>query len=205
MTFDWIVQGGPVMYPLLACSLVSVTITIERAIFWVREHRSRDRGRLDHLADLIAQGNIAQAQQLCEGSEDPIVRVVRFALGHRHESLEAALRLGAGEEIRRMGRYLKIHDTIVTLAPLLGILGTVLGIISSFDVMAGGRIDNPVEVTGGIAEALITTAVGLVVAMLSLIPYNYFSARLEREVSEMESRLTGMEIMYRKGMAGDAT
>ncbi len=204
MTFDWIVQGGPVMYPLLACSLISVTITLERALFWARERRSRDRDRLDRLADLIAQGSISEAQRLCEGSDDPIVRVVRFALLHRHESLEAALRLGAGEEVRHMARYLKIHDTIVTLAPLLGILGTVLGIITSFDVMGGG-VDNPVAVSGGISEALITTATGLVVAMLSLIPYNYFSARLEHAVSEMESRLTGMEIMYRKGMSGHAT
>lgn len=204
MTFDWIVQGGPVMYPLLACSLISVTITLERALFGARERRSRDHDRLDRLADLMAQGRIDEAQRLSEGSNDPVARVVRFALLHRHESLEAALRLGAGEEVRRMARYLKIHDTIVTLAPLLGILGTVLGIITSFDVMGAG-VDNPVAVSGGIAEALITTAAGLVVAMLSLIPYNYFSARLERAVSEMESRLTGMEIMYRKGMSRHAT
>ncbi len=205
MSFDWIVQGGPVMYPLLACSLVSVTLTIERAIFWNSDRRSRDGGLLDRLADLLAHGKVSEAQQLCETSRDPIVRVLRFGLEHRQESLEAALKLAANEEIRRMRRYLKIHDTIVTLAPLLGILGTVLGIITSFDVMGGGGIDNPVAVTGGIAEALLTTAVGLVVAMLSLIPYNYFSSRLEEAVSVMESRLTSFEIMYRKGMAGRAS
>ncbi len=205
MSFDWIVQGGPVMVPLLACSVVSVTLTIERAIFWNSDRRSRDAGLLDRLADLLAHGQVTEAQQLCETSRDPIVRVLRFGLEHRQESLEAALKLAANEEIRRMRRYLKIHDTIVTLAPLLGILGTVLGIITSFDVMGGGGIDNPVAVTGGIAEALLTTAVGLVVAMLSLIPYNYFSSRLEEAVSVMESRLTSFEIMYRKGMAGRAS
>lgn len=205
MNLDWIIQGGPVMYPLLACSLASVTITVERAIFWSRDRRSRKPRLLEQLADLLARGKVAEAHRLCEGSSDPIVRVLRFGLEHRQESLEAALKLAAGEEIRRMRRYLKIHDTIVTLAPLLGILGTVLGIITSFEVMSGGGIDNPTAVTGGIAQALLTTAVGLVVAMLSLIPYNYFSARLEEAVSAMESHLTSFEIMYRKGMAGRAS
>ncbi|MCC6908041.1 MAG: MotA/TolQ/ExbB proton channel family protein [Phycisphaerales bacterium] len=205
MNLDWIVQGGPVMYPLLACSLVSVTITLERAIFWSRERRSRDSALLDQLAELLARGEVARAQQASEGSRDPIVRVLRFGLEHRHDSLEAALKLAANEEIRRMRRYLKIHDTIVTLAPLLGILGTVLGIITSFDVMGSAGVDNPIAVTGGIAEALLTTAVGLVVAMLSLIPYNWFSARLDEEVSVLESRLTSFEIMYRKGVAGRAS
>jgi biopolymer transport protein ExbB len=205
MNLDWIIQGGPVMYPLLACSLVSVTITIERAIFWGRDRRNRNPALLDRLADLLAHGKSDEAHRLCEGSSDPIVGVLRFGLEHRQESLEAALKLAANEEIRRMRRYLKVHDTIVTLAPLLGILGTVLGIISSFDVMSGTGIDNPTAVTGGIAEALLTTAVGLVIAMLSLIPYNYFSARLDEAVSAMESHLTSFEIMYRKGMAGRAS
>lgn len=198
MGLDWIHQGGPLMYALIACSVVSVTITIERLIFWVRFGREQDGDLFNRVRGLVSQGRRDEAAALCAGSRDATVRVCRYAFEHPQESLEAALRMGANEEVRRMGRYLRIHDTIITLAPLLGILGTVLGIISTFEVLGGGRIDNPVAVTGGIAEALVTTAAGLAVAMISLVPYNYFTARLERAVGELEGHLTSFEIAFRQ-------
>ncbi|MHC5002977.1 MAG: MotA/TolQ/ExbB proton channel family protein [Planctomycetota bacterium] len=199
MPFDWINQGGPVMYPLLACSMAAVTIAIERLAFWWRIRRSRDTALVERMCELIGSGRYDEAEQISDGSVDPIARIFRFGLTHRHVSLEAALQMAAGTEIRGMRRYLKILDTIVTVAPLLGILGTVMGIIVSFDVIGGGRIDNPVEVTGGIAEALLTTAVGLVVAIMALIPYNYFVAKMEDAISELESHLTSFEILFKKG------
>ena len=199
MQGEWFIQGGPIMYPLLGCSLLAVTITIERLIFWSRTRRRRDQPQIERICELVAAGDYDEAQTLSGASGDPVARIFRFGLTHLHVSLEAALQMAAGEEIRRMRKFLKVLDTIVTLAPLLGILGTVLGIITSFDVMSGGRIDNPVEVTGGIAEALITTAFGLVVAMLALIPYNYFTARVDDAVGDMEGQLTSFEIMFKKG------
>jgi biopolymer transport protein ExbB len=205
MDFDWLIQGGPVMYPLLACSLLAVTIMIERTIFWARLRRNRDAALLERVCELVSRGEYDQAKAMSLGSADPIVRIMQFGLTHLNVSLEAALRMAVGQEIRRMRKFLRVLDTIVTLAPLLGILGTVIGIITSFDVMSGGRIDNPVEVTGGIAQALLTTAFGLVIAMLALLPYNYFTARLEDAISEMEGHLTSFEIMFEKGrLAGEA-
>jgi biopolymer transport protein ExbB len=198
---SWLTAGGPIMYALLACSLVAVTIALERAIFWWRRRRDRDRATAERACHLLGEGRLPEAEAAIAGSEDAVARVMRFALEHRDESLEAAVRLAATREMRGMRKFLRVLDTMVTLAPLLGILGTVLGIIVSFDVMGGGRIDNPIEVTGGIAQALLTTAAGLVVAIIALIPFNYFTGRMEDEVAEMESHLTTFEIMLKRGIA----
>jgi len=203
MNFDWLHAGGPVMYILLACSVVSVTITIERLIFFARDRARRSEKQIEQLVRLLSEGNLVKAGELAKQSRDPVVRIARFALAHPEESAEAALKIGAGPEIRRLRKFLRIHDTIITFAPLLGILGTVLGIIVTFDVIGasggGGDVNNPIEVTGGIAQALLTTAAGLVVAILSLLPYNYFSARVEDRVVEMEAHLTSIEIALKKG------
>lgn len=203
MSIDWFIQGGPIMYLLLVCSLVSLTITFERILFWYRFRRNRNGALAERVARVVGEGRFEEAARIMSTSEDSIVRVFRFGLTHREESMEAALRMGAGHEIRSMAKYLKIHDTIITLAPLLGILGTVLGIITAFDVIGGSTVEDPIAVTGGIAQALVTTAAGLVVAMFSLIPFNYFTARMDDAISEMESHLTNFEIMFRRGRATD--
>ena len=193
MNFDWITQGGPVMFLLLGLSVVSVTITIERLLFWQRFRKHHDTERIEKICHLVAQGQYEKAKVAAADSEDATIRTIRFGLTHEVELIEAALQMGAGIEIRRMKKYLRVHDTIITLAPLLGILGTVLGIIETFDVLSGQRLDNPEGITGGIAQALLTTAAGLVVAMLSLVPYNYFSAKVEDTVSEMEAHLSAFQ------------
>jgi len=97
-------------------------------------------------------------------------------------------------EIPVLKSRLGILDTIVTLAPLLGLLGTVVGMIGSFDVMADGGIGQPHAVTGGVAEALIATATGLLIAILTLVSYNYFTARTEREMDQMEHFSSSLEL-----------
>jgi biopolymer transport protein ExbB len=149
----------------------------------------------------VGEGRLEDAESGSAGSADPVVRVMHFGLAHHELSIEAALMLAAGREIQAMRRSLRVLDTIVTLAPLLGILGTVLGIIGAFDVLGGSLVDNPVAVTGGIAEALITTAVGLVVAMVALVPFNYFSARMDDAVSQMEGHLGAFQLMFSRGRA----
>jgi biopolymer transport protein ExbB len=97
-----------------------------------------------------------------------------------------------------MGKYLNILDTIITVAPLLGIFGTVVGIINSFDVLGHAGIEHPQIVTGGIAQALITTATGLGVAMMTLLPYNYFQSRIEYASKELEKFGTSLEITFQR-------
>ena len=119
-------------------------------------------------------------------------------IAHRHYSLPNALEMGAEEEIKKMGKYLNILDTIITVAPLLGIFGTVIGIINSFDILGLAGIEHPQVVTGGIAQALITTATGLGVAMMTLLPYNYFLSRIQSASKELEKFGTSLEITFQR-------
>ena len=100
------------------------------------------------------------------------------------------------EEIKRMKRYLPVLDTLITAAPLLGILGTVIGIIHSFDMLGRAGIQDPQAVTSGIAQALITTAAGLLIAIFTLFPYNYFMSKVEKAASRIEKYATSLEIVH---------
>ena len=98
-----------------------------------------------------------------------------------------------------MKSAMAILDTIITMAPLLGILGTVTGIIQSFDLLGQLQVEDPRGVADGIAEALITTAAGLVIALGTLLPFNYFISRIQRETRRLEQVATQFEVVYRKG------
>lgn len=191
-------RGGPVMIPLLICSLISLTIIIERTIFWLREEGRRDQKLVKRIFELARAGDFAKIRKEVAGSRDYIVRILVCGLVHREYSLSDALEMAASQEVGRMRKYLGILDTIITLAPLLGILGTVIGIINSFHLLGQSGIEAPRAVTEGIAQALITTAAGLVIALFTLIPYNYFNARVEQAASLMEKYATSLEITLGK-------
>jgi biopolymer transport protein ExbB len=107
------------------------------------------------------------------------------------------MEVAAEAEIERMTRGLNILDTIITMAPLLGILGTVIGIINSFELLSHSGIQNPKAVTGGIAQALITTAAGLTVAILTLVPFNFFVAKVKKATKEINKAVVRFEAAYR--------
>ncbi len=186
------------MYPLLFCSILSLTIVIERGMFWIRERKRRDRRRLDLMMDLFEKKDLEGAKKVAANTADFVIRVLVCGIVHREFSLRDALRMAADEEISRMRRYLPILDTMITLAPLLGILGTVTGIIFSFNMLGVVGVEDPRAITAGIAQALITTAFGLAVAILSLIPYNYFISRVEKAALEIEQYATSLEILVEK-------
>ena len=186
------------MYPLLFCSLISLTIVIERGIFWMREKKRRDRKLLERFMSLVEKGDLEEAREVVADSRDPVVRVLVCGIVHREFSLKDALRMSADEEIARMRRYLPILDTMITLSPLLGILGTVTGIIYSFNMLGGAGVENPAMITAGIGQALLTTAFGLAIAIFSLIPYNYFLSTIEKAAQEMEKYGTTLEILFER-------
>lgn len=189
-----ILQGGWVMLPLLVCSLVSVTIIIERMLFFKRMTTS---GKPDQLLKLVRHNKMAEALDLAKQSPLPIMKVLSAGIHHLHEAGEAMEAAGI-DEIVNMRRGLPVLDTIITLSPLLGLLGTIIGMISSFHIMAATGMGQPHAVTGGVAEALIATAAGISVAVLTLIPHNYFLARIEKETAAIETYATRLEIALKK-------
>ena len=195
---DLFFRGGPVMYPLLACSLLVLTVIIERLLFWTTVDLSRNRQLIEDALELCRHGDWKAVRDKVSGSKDFIIRVLVSGILHREFSMTKAMEATAAEEIRNMRRYMGVLDTMITVAPLLGIFGTVIGIINSFEALGTAGIDQPQAVTVGIAQALITTAAGLGIAILSVFPYNYFNSRVEKAVLNIEKYSTSLEIVYEK-------
>jgi len=206
---DMFIRGGPLMWPLLLCSIVSLTISIERVLFWWREKRRRDNNRLERIFRQTEAGDPHSALSVSHGKTagadglDYAVRILASGFAHRDYGLRESMEVAAEDEIERMKRGLDILDTIITMAPLLGILGTVLGIIDSFDLLGNSGIENPKAVTGGIAQALITTAAGLTVALMTLVPFNYLVAKVKKEAKEVNKIMVRFEAAYRNGLEKD--
>jgi len=196
--WTFFIRGGPIMYPLLICSLISVTIIVERIIFWLSAKKEREPLLISEMLQLAEKGHYEKAVQRARGSRDYIARVLLEGIVHRNYSLSQALEMGAEEEVKRMRKNLTILDTIITLAPLLGILGTVTGIINSFHLLGAAGLESPRVVTEGIAQALITTATGLAIAIMTLIPYNYFLSRIERTAREIEKFANSLELTFER-------
>jgi biopolymer transport protein ExbB len=195
---DIFLKGGPVMYPLLFCSILALTVIIERLFFWIREDIKRDQSLVDLALELCRKGDWEGVREKVAGSKDFVIRILVSGILHKEFSMTKAMESAAAEEIKRMSRYMSVLDTMITVAPLLGIFGTVLGIISSFELLGTGGIEDPKAVTAGIAQALITTAAGLGIAILSVFPYNYFNSRVENAGLTIEKYATSLEIVYEK-------
>ncbi|MFO7754002.1 MAG: MotA/TolQ/ExbB proton channel family protein [Desulfobacteraceae bacterium] len=187
-------SGGFLMYPLLLCSIVSLTVIIERVIFWLSAGMETNRKVIERIFELTEKEDFEGVKKAAEGSKSYVVRVLLSGILHRDYDPVKAMELAVTDEFMRMKRYMGILDTIITVAPLLGILGTVAGIIESFDMLGAGGIEHPQAVTGGIAKALITTASGLAIAIITVFPYNYFNSRIERAGRIIEKYTTSFEI-----------
>jgi biopolymer transport protein ExbB len=198
MMIDLFIKGGPIMYPLLICSIIALTVIIERTIFWIGEDYRRDQGLVNEVLSLAEQGNWEAVRVRVGNSKDFIIRILVAGILHREFSIAKAMETAASDELGRMRQYLSILDTIITVSPLLGIFGTVIGIILSFEILGSAGIEEPQAVTAGIAQALITTASGLGIAILSLFPYNYFNSRVEKAATSIEKYATSLEIVYEK-------
>jgi len=191
-------SGGPVMYPLLLCSIMVLFVIAERTIFWVILDSQRDRKLLDETLETARRGEWQKIKEMVTESRDYVIRILVIGILHKEFSMGRAMEAAAAEEVKSMQRFMGVLDTMITVAPLLGIFGTVLGIISSFEMLGAGGIEDPRAVTAGIAQALITTAAGLGIAILSVFPFNYFSARVDKAAHLIEQYATSLEIVYEK-------
>jgi biopolymer transport protein ExbB len=187
-------KGGPIMWPILIVSLTALAVVLERIFWWLGRWMRRDPKRIEKVFTAIEVGDVAEASRLSRDSRDPVLRMMWNGLNHQHASLQGALQVAAGIEIKRAGRFLVVMDTLVTLAPLLGLLGTITGLMKSFSFL--GNEELAVQaVTGGIAEALIATACGLGIAIFSLVPFNFFTSRVSNLEFELQTAATNLEVM----------
>ena len=191
---DFIHRGGPIMIPVMITALLAVVVVAERVAWWIGLQRRRDPALLESIFAALEERRIDEAKTLAATSLDPVISMIHHGLHHHHSSLQGALQVSAGLELQKAGRFLTAMDTIVTLGPLLGLLGTVTGIMGAFGSI--GATELAVEkVTGGIGEALIATAAGLGIAIFTLIPLNFFHARLAKLQFDLEAAATNVEVL----------
>jgi biopolymer transport protein ExbB len=188
-------KGGPIMWPLLAASVLALAVVLERILFLLMVKRRRDPKRLGHLLGELERGDANAAVNVGRGSKDFVVRAMTYALGHKEQSLSHALIWAQQQELKRFRRGIPVLDTVITLAPLLGLLGTVTGMMGSFSLLGGEDLGAPGAITGGIAEALIATAFGLGIAITALIPFNMLNARTEEARHDLDSAATQVELL----------
>jgi biopolymer transport protein ExbB len=158
----------------------------------------RDQSLVERVLALCQDGDWQGVKSAVSGSKDFVISILVSGILHREFSMTKAMESAAAEKVKAMRHYMPVLDTMITVAPLLGIFGTVLGIISSFELLGSSGIQHPEAVTSGIAQALITTAAGLGIAILAVLPYNYFNSRVERAVLDIERYATSLEIVYEK-------
>lgn len=188
-------KGGPVMIPLVVCSVVALAVVIERLGFWWRQGDLRAAERALELAE---RGKLDEALEVARGARTATARVVAAGLAERQAPPTAAMEAAAQAEMGRLRSYLPVLDTIITLSPLLGLLGTVTGMIAAFGILSTTGMNQPTAITGGVAEALIATAAGLAVAIATLVPYNYFLSRAEQAMDAMERLASRLDLALRE-------
>jgi len=192
--------GRFAMWPMLAVSLLAVTVVVERIIFIIRESAYRDHDMVEKVLEKVENEDVEGAIAFGQKSKDFVVRVLVYALSHRDTSLSNAFIRASNQELARFQQGLATLDTCITAAPLLGLFGTVTGMMSTFGSLGtGGDIASKAgSITGGVAEALIATACGLLVAVCTLFPFNILNARLEEARHEVEDAGSALELIIRK-------
>jgi biopolymer transport protein ExbB len=194
---EFIQKGGPIMYPLLACSVIAVAIIIER-LFQLRAVRNRNREAFEIIIPLVEGGLLKQARQTCLRSPGVFTNIIAAALEARkggREEVKTAILDAGRQEIPHMERHLVFLGTIAAASPLLGLLGTVSGMIKIFQVIGDLGVGQASALSSGISEAMFTTAFGLAVAIPSLVMHNFLRERAENLILDIEKR--SIQVMNR--------
>lgn len=185
---DVFYRGGPLMYPILLCSVIAWAIFLDRIVAFYKVKRSTAALRSE-INDRLRAGQENEAIELCRDQKSPLAKILYVVLkksGAARGDLKALADEVGEREAVVLQRYLGLLSTIANITPLLGLLGTVLGMIEAFNTLAAEGEGNALALGGGISEALITTAAGLTVAVPTVLLHRYLSSRSERLVLELE-------------------
>jgi len=191
-------HGGIIMWPILIISFLGVTVAIERVIFIWRENSSREPEVVEKMLEQVENSDIDSAIALGQKSKDFVARILSYALTHRDQSLANAFMRASSQELQRFQQGVAVLDTVITAAPMLGLLGTGTGMMRTFGAMTGDLAGAMGSITGGVAEALIATACGLFIAILALLPFNILNARAEQAKHDISDASNALELMLKK-------
>jgi len=199
---DLLQKGGIVLVCILLLSVVAVVIIIERLLFF-RRIRIDEEKMISRLKAALGKGHYDEAISICENNPSPITNIMKVGIDHRsntRQEIKDAILDAANMEVPRLERFLSSLGTIAHIAPLLGLLGTVTGNIRSFGVLgAAGALGDPALLSKGIAEALITTAAGIIVSIPAVVFYNYLVTKVNHMIIRLENRVNELVLLLGGG------
>ncbi len=191
--------GKEIMWPILLLSFVGITVVVERLLFILRENGTRDAEAVVKMLELVEKRDIEGALAIGKKSKDFIARILVYTLNNKEYSMGNAFVRASGQQLGRFTQGMATLDTVITAAPMLGLLGTVTGMMKTFGALGGGNLAAASgAITGGVAEALIATAAGLLIAIMALLPFNYLNARTEQAKQEVSDASHALEILVKK-------
>jgi biopolymer transport protein ExbB len=194
-------HGGPIMWPIIIVSFLVITVAMERAIFMFRENARRQPEVVEKMLEKVEANDIEGALEMGKKSQDYVARILVYAISHKEHSLGNSFSRASNQEMQRFSQGLPTLDTCITAAPLLGLLGTVTGMMGTFAALNSGSGDigaSTGAITGGVAEALIATMCGLAIAITGLLPFNILNSRLDEAKHEIEDAANSLEIIINK-------
>lgn len=191
-------HGGPIMWPILLVSFVGITVVIERVLFIFRENSHREPEVVQKMLECVEHRDIEGALVIGKKSKDFVAKILTYSLTNKEFSMANAFIRASSQELTRFSQGMATLDTVITAAPLLGLLGTVTGMMRTFGAMSGDISSAAGQITSGVAEALIATACGLFIAIFGLLPYNYMNARIEEAKHDVADASNALEILIKK-------
>jgi biopolymer transport protein ExbB len=190
------IEGGWVMWPILGTFFLALCVVLDRAVWWLRYQATLQTSAQEQARVAIGTGDFSTAWKLGESTTEPFLQNLREGMTHAHTSMLAAMQLHATRIIEKSEARMWVLNTLITLAPLLGLFGTVVGIMGSFSFIGDEQLAAS-KVSGGIGEALIATACGIAIAILCLLPYNFFRKRVAVLRGSMERWINHTELLVK--------